>query len=226
MGRGRRACRVSKTPVLILGAGKAARYVAYILSYSADMEVFGYTDRDESKWKTSLMGKPVLGPDDEGIAAARRAGVRHAILGMGTVPWVRAGLRALAEREGFELVNAIHPSAILSPGVQLGKGVVIEAGNVLSDNPRLEDNVWVGLAAMVSHDTTIGRDSTVGGRAAVGAEVSVGEQTQIGMGSVIQSGRRIGSFTIVGSGANVITDIPDYVVAVGNPAKVIKQRNA
>ena len=216
---------MTKRPVLVLGAGKAARYVAYILSYDGDLEVFGYTDRDESKWKSTFMGKQVLGSDEEGMDQARRAGVRHAILGMGTLPWVRAGLRALAEKEGFELVNAVHPTAILSPGVQLGKGVVIEAGCVLSDNPALQDNVWVGLAAMVSHDTTIGRDSTVGGRAAVGAEVTVGEQTQIGMGSVIQSGRRIGSFTIVGSGANVITDIPDKVVAVGNPAKVIKQRN-
>jgi UDP-perosamine 4-acetyltransferase len=215
---------LARTPVLILGAGKAARYVAYILSYRDDVEVVGFTDPDETKWNTRLANAPVLGSDETGIAAAHRDGVRHAVVAVGA-PWLRASLRALATARGFELMNAIHPSAIVSPGVQLGRGVVIEAGSVLSDNPQLGDNVWIGLAAMVSHDTTIGADCSIGGRAAVGAEVTVGEQTQIGMGSIVQSGKRIGSFTIVGSGANVIADIPDRVVAVGNPAKVIKKRD-
>ncbi len=216
---------MAKRSVLVLGGGKAARYVGYIFSYDLETEVFGFSDPDRSKWGTQLLGRPVLGADEEAIDNARVAGVRLATIGLGSVP-LRHRLRGLLERAGFELVSAVHPSAFLSPGVELGKGVVIEAGSVLSDNPRLEDNVWIGLAAMVSHDTIIGRDCSVGGRAAVGAEVTVGERTQIGMGSIIQSQRRIGSDTIVGSGANVINDIPDRVVAVGNPAKIIKSRSA
>lgn len=216
---------MAKRSVLVLGGGKAARYVAYIFSYDRETEVFGFSDPDRSKWGMQLLGRPVLGTDEEAIERAHASGVRLATIGLGAVP-LRHRLRGLLEQSGFELVPAVHPSAFLSPGVILGSGVVIEAGSVLSDNPRLEDNVWIGLAAMVSHDTLIGRDCSVGGRAAVGAEVTVGERTQIGMGSIIQSQRRIGSDTIVGSGANVISDIPDGVVAVGNPAKVIKSRGA
>jgi len=216
---------VAKRSVLVLGAGKAARYVAYIFSYDQETEVFGFSDPDRSKWGMQLLGRPIIGADEEAIARARVAGVRHATIGLGSVP-LRHRLRGLLEQAGFELLPAVHPSAFLSPGVELGKGVVIEAGSVLSDNPRVDDNVWIGLAAMVSHDTIIGRDCSVGGRAAIGAEVTIGERTQIGMGSIIQSLRRIGSDTIVGSGANVICDIPDRVVAVGNPAKIIKSRSA
>lgn len=215
---------MAKQRVLVLGAGKAARYVAYIFGYRDDVEIFGFSDPDKATWGTTLAGRPVLGADEEAIERALREGVRYATIGIGAVP-LRHRLRGVLESAGFELVSAVHPSAFLSPAVELGKGVVIEAGSVLSDNPRLEDNVWIGLAAMVSHDTVIGRDCSVGGRAAVGAEVTIGERTQIGMGSIIQSQRRIGSDTIIGSGSNVISDIPDGVVAVGNPATIIKTRD-
>lgn len=209
--------------VVILGAGPAARYVGYILSYDPEIEVVGFTDRDSSIWGTEIHGKPVLGAD-EVILDLYAKGVRHAVVGLGN-PQVRSKLRKLAVESGFELINAIHPSAILSPAVKLGTGVVVEAGSVISDNPILDDNVWVGLAVMVAHDTHIGRDSEVGGGAAVGAEVIVGERVMIGMGSVIQSGRRIGDDAIVGSGANVVRDVPARVVVVGNPAKVIRYRD-
>ena len=68
--------------VVILGAGPAARYVSYILSYDPGLEVVGYTDRDSAKWGTEIRGKPVLGPD-EGLSDLYSKGVRHAIIGIG-----------------------------------------------------------------------------------------------------------------------------------------------
>ena len=45
----------------------------------------------------------------------------------------------------------------------------------------------------------------------------------VGASAVIIQGKKIGSQTMIGAGATVITDIPDGVVAVGTPAKGIKQ---
>ncbi len=44
----------------------------------------------------------------------------------------------------------------------------------------------------------------------------------IGAGATILPGVKIGKHAIIGAGAVVSKDIPDYAVAVGNPAKVIK----
>ena len=44
----------------------------------------------------------------------------------------------------------------------------------------------------------------------------------IGANAVILPGVRVGKHAIVGAGAVVTKDVPDYAVAVGNPAKVIK----
>jgi acetyltransferase-like isoleucine patch superfamily enzyme len=57
----------------------------------------------------------------------------------------------------------------------------------------------------------------------VHGEVNIGEGTWIGNNSVILGNISIGKHCIVGAGSIVTKDIPDYSVAVGNPARVIKQ---
>ena len=44
----------------------------------------------------------------------------------------------------------------------------------------------------------------------------------IGAGATILPGVTVGKYAIVGSDSVVTKDIPDYAVAVGNPAKVVK----
>lgn len=48
----------------------------------------------------------------------------------------------------------------------------------------------------------------------------------IGANAVILAGVSIGKHAIVGAGAVVTKDVPDYAVVVGNPAKVIKMLDA
>jgi acetyltransferase-like isoleucine patch superfamily enzyme len=55
------------------------------------------------------------------------------------------------------------------------------------------------------------------------AAVRIGDHSMIGMGAVIQPGATIGKHCIIGANSVVIGDIPDYSVAVGIPARVIKQ---
>jgi len=211
-----------KRRVVIVGAGAAGRIVAYNLGYGGDVEVVGFVDSDPAKWRTELSGRPVLGPDSI-LPELASQGVRFAVIAAGE-PRIRRRIREQVMAAGLELVNAIHPTAIVSPGARLGRGVVILAGSVLSDNPVIEDNVWVGLGAAITHDTTIGRDCLIGGRSAIGAYVDVGAEAMVGWGAVVGLNCRIGARAAVGSGANVVSDIPEDAVAVGNPAKVIKVR--
>jgi len=206
--------------IIILGAGPAARYVAYILSYQKDDQIIGFLDNDIKIHNTTIYGKPILG-DDSIIPKLKSKGVSRSIVGIGE-PSIRRDIRYKLKLNGLILTNAIHPTVFLSPEVKLGKGIVIEAGSIMSDNPIISDNVWVGISAWVSHDTVIGKDCSIGGGACVGANVIIGNCTRIGMGAVIQSSKKIGKGVIIGSGANVVKDVPDYSVIVGNPGRVIK----
>lgn len=57
------------------------------------------------------------------------------------------------------------------------------------------------------------------------APVSIGKNVWIGEGVVIMPGVKIGDGSIIGANATVTKDIPSYSIAVGQPAKVIKQYN-
>ncbi|WP_405373425.1 DapH/DapD/GlmU-related protein [Pseudobutyrivibrio sp.] len=55
--------------------------------------------------------------------------------------------------------------------------------------------------------------------------VSIGEGSWIGEMVCILPGVHIGKKCIIGAGSVVTKSIPDYSIAVGNPAKVIKKYN-
>ena len=54
-------------------------------------------------------------------------------------------------------------------------------------------------------------------------DVYVGENTWIGSGVVIVPGVRIGKNVVIGAGSIVTKDIPDNVLAVGNPCRVLRE---
>lgn len=57
--------------------------------------------------------------------------------------------------------------------------------------------------------------------------VSVGEGSKVGVcvGVVVIPGIKIGKWSLVASGAVVMKDVPDNVLVLGNPARVVKRIN-
>ncbi len=55
-----------------------------------------------------------------------------------------------------------------------------------------------------------------------GAPITIGDNVWLGGGAIVLAGVSIGDNTIVGAGAVVTKDLPANVVAVGNPARVVR----
>ena len=55
--------------------------------------------------------------------------------------------------------------------------------------------------------------------------IEIGDDSWIGINSVIVGNVRIGKHCVIGANSVVNKNIPDYSIAVGSPAKVIKRYN-
>ena len=59
----------------------------------------------------------------------------------------------------------------------------------------------------------------------LGKPVTIGNSVWIGGNTVINPGVSIGNNVVIGSGSVVTKDIPDNVIAVGNPCRVLREIN-
>ncbi len=57
---------------------------------------------------------------------------------------------------------------------------------------------------------------------ACGEPITIGDCVWIGAGCIVQGGVSIGSNSVIGAGSVVTKDVPENVIAFGNPCKVIK----
>ncbi len=55
-------------------------------------------------------------------------------------------------------------------------------------------------------------------------DIAIGDDAWLGVGVCVLDGARIGKGTVIGAGSVVTGDIPDYSIAIGVPARVVKSR--
>ncbi len=121
--------------------------------------------------------------------------------------------------------NAIHPSAIISEYVSIDEGTVIMQGTIIQSSVQIGKHCIINTAASIDHDCVIENFVHISPNATLCGAVSVGEGTQVGAGAVIIPGIKIGRWSLVAAGAIVMRDVPDNVLVLGNPARIVKKIN-
>ena len=174
-------------------------------------------------WDRALVGKelegrPILWIDD---AAARFARTHRAICALSTTH--RKGYVEQATALGFRLATLVHPTARVSSRATLAEGCFISALATIATRTTLGKSVFVNRSAAIGHHTTIGDYCTIQPRANIAGAITIGEQTYIGMGANIIDRLTIGKGCLIAAGATVVNNLPDRVLAMGVPAKVVKE---
>ena len=111
-------------------------------------------------------------------------------------------------------------TVVAPQNVRIGKSVYVMNGVLLmaSGGIIIED-----YALVAAHAKIISNDHDPYYRPALTCKpVIIKEGAWIGAGAAIMKGVTVGKYAIIGSNSVVTKDIPDYAVAVGVPAKVIK----
>lgn len=94
---------------------------------------------------------------------------------------------------------------------------ILDVGKVtIGDNAQIAPNVSIYTAGHPLHP-----DSRNSGYE-YGIDITIGNNVWIGGNSIILPGVHIGNNVVIGAGSVVTKDIPDNMIACGNPCKVIR----
>lgn len=136
---------------------------------------------------------------------------------------VRVKLHFFLKGKSLTPVSFADPTALICKTATYGEGFqVMPAALVLSD-VKIGDQCIINTRALVEHDCVLGDGVEIGPGAVLCGRVQVGANSWIGANATVRSRIRIGENSIIGAGAVVVSDIPSDVVAVGVPARVIRQ---
>lgn len=110
----------------------------------------------------------------------------------------------------------INCHTFIENDVIIGNNVTIKSGVYLWDGIKIEDNVFVGANAAFINDK-YPRSKKYPAKF---SEILVKKGSSIGANATILGGIVIGSYAIVGAGAVVTKDIPNFALVYGNPAQI------
>lgn len=128
-----------------------------------------------------------------------------------------------------------------------GKNVNFEKGSSFCYALSIGDNSGVGVNCELNGEIEIGNDVLMGPEVVIYTQnhefmnkdltifeqefrapekVVIGDDVWIGRRVIILPGVKVGKGAVIGAGAVVAKDVPEYSIVAGNPAKVIKTRES
>ena len=145
-------------------------------------------------------------------------GERSIEIGAGTVVGPYATLSA-----GVSPAHDLGDEAV----VRIGDRCLIGKGSGIVGHERIEigDDVFTGHHVYIT-DANHGYEDPrqpIGQQFAPPRPVCIGGGSWLGHGTIVLPGARIGRHVVVGVGSVVTGALPDFCVAVGNPARVVRE---
>lgn len=117
----------------------------------------------------------------------------------------------------------VRDSAHISPTAELGEGAVVLPRAVVGASARAGRHAVVNTGAILEHDAELGAYAHLAPGAVVCGHAKIGEGTLIGPGAVVEKEIVVGRWCVVAAGAVVAGPLPDFSVAMGVPARVVRQ---
>lgn len=109
----------------------------------------------------------------------------------------------------------INCHTFIENDVVIGNNVTIKSGTHIWDGIRIEDDVFIGPAVVFTNDLmprSKQRNPFV--------QTIVKKGASLGANSSILAGTVVGAHAMVGMGALVTSDVPDYALVYGQPARI------
>jgi sugar O-acyltransferase (sialic acid O-acetyltransferase NeuD family) len=220
--------------LMLVGAGGFASEVGCVLNNLGAGVVFSqdmlyYLSDDKNQWGISMVGGEVIGSIDEFpniFLFEREHYLNHLahqfIVAVGS-PKLKMSLVARAKEKGWRPFPFIQHRQSFVGDAEIGDGTIICSMCSITTNVKIGSFVNVNLNCTIGHDAIIEDYVNLSPHCTISGKTHIKRGADLGSAATILPGVTIGENTVVGAGAVVNKDLPDNVLAVGVPAKIIKE---
>lgn len=109
----------------------------------------------------------------------------------------------------------INCHTFIENDVIIGNNVTVKSGTYIWDGIRVEDDVFIGPSVVFTNDLMPRSKSRI-----PFVQTVLKKGASIGANSSILAGTVVGAYSMIGMGALVTRDVPDYALVYGQPAKI------
>lgn len=120
-------------------------------------------------------------------------------------------------------INLIHDHSAIASTVMLGKGIQINPMTTLAPYARIGNFVSINRNASIGHHSEIGDFCTINPNVHIAGHCLISENVTLGMGALVLDGKKVGKNSFIGAGALVTKDVPENVMILGSPGKIVKE---
>lgn len=143
------------------------------------------------------------------------------------VPLFTPANRQKAAREaiasGFvQALSLIDASVACPRAMDYLQGLYVNSGCSLGAASRFGTFVFINRGASIGHHAELGAFASIGPGVVIAGQVRVGKGAVVGAGAVVLPGLTIGDNAVVGAGSVVTKNVPEHCLALGNPARILR----
>lgn len=214
---------MEKRKILLVGGGGHCRSVLDCLRQSEVYSEVGIVVQD-SPLQKPIFEIPIIGTDAD-LPSLFAEGWTAAAVTVGSVghPQIRRYLFQRLKEIGFLLPPIVSSHAVIGQEVFIEEGVFIGKRAVVNAGSHIGPCAIINTGAIVEHDCMIKNFVHISPGAVLCGGVQVKENSHVGAGAVVRQEICIGQDSAIGAGSVVVQNIPDGVVAYGNPCRVVKR---
>ncbi len=209
--------------IVIIGAGGLGREVAQLIKdINQDKKTWnllGFIDETVEKHGRVINDTAVLGSFDW-LEKENRKNL-WAVCALGN-PRDKYKLLKRALPVSINYATLIHPDARINKYSEVGFDCIICCNTFISVNTKIGNHICINPGCGIGHDTVIEDYSSLYWNVTLSGNVYIHEGCEIGSKATVIQKKTVGKWSILGAGAVVVKDIPDFCTAVGVPAEPIK----
>jgi sugar O-acyltransferase (sialic acid O-acetyltransferase NeuD family) len=199
-------------PVVIFGTGEIAELADFYLTNDSNYTVVGFTVDEAFLTTSEFRGRPVVAFERVAETFPPERCKIFIALSYAKINRLRAEKVASARAKSYQFASYLSSKATTFKNFELKENCFILENNVIQPFAQVGANVTLWSGNHIGHHSIIEDDAFIASHVVVSGGVRIGQASFVGVNVTLRDHVNIGKQCVLGAGALVLEDQPDFSV--------------